>query len=104
MVNLFKKSALAAGALGIVSTVLFSTALAQPPERIPAPTDGGLNCVALSSPTSVAGEKNRIVSADATGKKPHGSVKEYLPNTVTIDGQKYRKISGRGRHSGWGRG
>lgn len=93
MANLFKKYTLAAGALGLLGTALFSTALAKPAERIPVSTDGGVSCMGLDCPVSSTGDQRRIPLANATDKKSQGTAsKESLPDTVTINGQKYQQV------------
>ena len=93
MANLFKKYTLLTGVLGLLGTALFSTALAKPAERIQASTDGGVSCMARSCPISSTGDKQRIPLANATDKKAQGlATKESLPDTITIDGQKYQQV------------
>lgn len=93
MANLFKKTTLAAGVLGLLGTALFSTVLAKPAEqRIPVSTGSGVTCMALNCPVSSTGDQKRLL-LNATDKKSQGTAsKESLPDTVTINGQKYQQV------------
>ena len=78
MTHSFKKLTLAAGVLGVLGTALFSTALARQAEPRPAAS-------------SIIHQES-----DATDKKSQSSVsKEPLPDTITLNGQKYQQVSRR---------